>query len=89
MNKDTLNLLPGLLCMKKGNGMTSKACNYCKNNDTELRTIAFEHDLEEIHVGIFCNGCKNKSILTFKLDYVEVHDSMGLMVQDPELVVDE
>ena len=42
MNKDTLNLLPGLLCMKKGNGMTTKACNYCKNNDTELRTIAFE-----------------------------------------------
>ena len=89
MNKDIHNILPGLLCLKKGNGMTTKSCNYCKNSDTELRTIAFEHDLEEIHVGIFCNACENKSTLTFKLDYVEVYDSHGLIVQGPERITDE
>ena len=89
MNTINHDLLPGLLCIKKGHDMKTKACNYCKSHNTELRTIAFDYDLEEIHVGIFCNGCKNKSILTFKLDYVEVHDSHGLMVQGPELAVDE
>jgi hypothetical protein len=43
----------------------------------------------EIHVGIFCNRCENKSILTFKLDYVEVHDSQGTKRKNPVLVGDE
>jgi len=89
MNKDTNNLLPGVLCIKKGCDMTTQACNYCKNYNTELRSIAFEYDLEEIHVGIFWNYCKNKSMLTFKLTYVEVHDSNGLMAQDSVLVAHE
>jgi hypothetical protein len=89
MNKDSNNLLPGLLCTKKGCDITTKVCNYCKNCSTELRTIAFEYDLEEIHVGIFCNNCKNKSMLTFKLAYVEINDSNGLRTQDTVLVEDE
>ena len=75
MNKEIHNLLPGLLCIKKGCDMKTKACNYCNSNVTELRTLAFDYDMGEIHVGIFCSGCKNKSMLTFKLDYVEVHES--------------
>lgn len=89
MNTINHDLLPGLLCSKKGHDIKTKACNYCKSPNTELRTIAFEYDLEEIHIGMYCNGCTNKSILTFKLDYVEVHDSHGLMVQGTKLGVDE
>jgi len=89
MNEDINNLLPGVLCIKKGCEMTTKACNYCKNHNTELRTIAFDDDLEEIHVGIFCNDCTNKSMLMFKLAYVEVHDSNGLMAKNPEIIEDE
>ena len=89
MNENTHSLLPGLLGIKEGSNMTTKVCNYCNTSNTEFRTIAFEHDLEEIHVGIFCNDCKNKSMLTFKLTYVEIHDSNGLMAKNPEIIEDE
>lgn len=89
MNKEIHNLLPGLLCIKKGCDMNAKACNYCNNCATELLTLAFDYEIGEIHVGIFCNGCKNKSMLTFKLDYVEVHDSQGTKRKNPVLVEDE
>lgn len=89
MNKEIHNLLPELLCIKKGCDMKAKTCNYCNNYATELLTLAFDYDLGEIHVGIFCNGCKNKSMLTFKLDYVEVHDSQGTKRKNPAPVEDE